>query len=182
MGARGPQERGLIDPDRAHRDQPVRVAHQWCSPLGDLRHHGVPGHPELRRDGGHRPVVVADLLERPLPGPFGQHRPGRDSVLLLCPGLAGAQHVSALEDPFTPPHNHRYTGAGQVPHRHHPTILDPGDRPALRAPRQLTRCRNPDMPFTADHLGRQHLETGHAEQGSNVVIHLGLLALVVTWR
>jgi hypothetical protein len=32
------------------------------------------------------------------------------------------------------------------------------------------------MPFTVDHLGREDLESGHAEQGSNVLGHLGLLA------
>ena len=43
-------------------------------------------------------------------------------------------------------------------------------------PTRSLRCFDADMPFAVDHLGREHLESGHAEQRSNVLGHLGLLA------
>jgi hypothetical protein len=51
----------------------------------------VPGNAELVGDHRDCPVVEADLLERPLPGSFGEHRPGRDRLVLLGPGLVLAQ-------------------------------------------------------------------------------------------
>jgi len=100
-GAGGPQERGLVDPDRAHPGQPVRVLDQRGAVVNDLGHDRVPGHAELGRD----PVVVSDLLERPLPGPVGQHRPRGDRVVLLGPGLLLAQPVSSLDNPLAPTEN-----------------------------------------------------------------------------
>jgi hypothetical protein len=81
-----------------------------------------------------------------------------------------------VEDPFAPPELHRNAGDRQVPDRHHPAVLHPGDRTALPAALQIPRCLHSEMPFTVDVLGRQHLESGQAEQGSNMVVHLGLLA------
>jgi len=95
-------------------------------------------------------VILPQLLDRL----------GLDRVVLFGPGLVRAQHVSAMEDPLTPPQKHRHPGDRQVPDRHHPAVLDPGNGAALAATHQLPRCLHTEMPLTVDILGRQHLESG----------------------
>ena len=163
-------------PERGHAVEPGRVVDQRFPAFDDLGHDGVPGHAELVGDGGDGPVVVADLLERPLPGPVGEHRPRGDRVVLFGPGLVRAQRVSALEDPLAPPQQHRHPAIGRsrtvtvrrsltratAPHSAQPTRSRGVSTP---------RCHSPST-FSAE----QHLESGQAEQGSNMVVHLGLLA------
>ena len=142
-------------PTALHPVEPVRVVDQRFPAQLTWRHDRVPGHAELGGDRGDGPVVVADLLERPLPGPVGEHRPGRDRVVLLGPGLVRAQRVSALEDPFPPP-------------EHAPAPRPTGRSRTVTVRRSFTRATAPhsphptrsrgvstaEMPFPVDHLGR----------------------------
>jgi hypothetical protein len=135
----GPQERGFVDPDRGHISEALRVVDQRFPAAGDLRHDRVPGHPELGRYRRNGPVMKTNLLESPLPGSFGEHRPGRDRVVVFGPGLPLAQRVSAFEDPFTPPDNHRGTAGREIPNGHRPPIFHAGYRTTFRATHQIPR-------------------------------------------
>ena len=159
-------------PDRGHPVKSSRVVDQRFPAFRDLPHDRVPADAELRGDRGHGTVVPADLLGPPLPGPVREDRPGGDRRVELGPGLVRAQRVSALEDPVSA------TGTPAAGRSRTVTapVLHPGHRTARTAADQIPGCLDTDIPFPVDHLGRAHLESGHAEQGSSVLVHLGLLA------
>jgi hypothetical protein len=90
-----------------------------------LVHHRPPGHPEPGGHGRDRGAMLADLLERPLPGPFGQRGPRRDRRVPLGPRPDLALRVWAA-------------GPYQFPEKGHPAVRD---EPARRAPRAALRRR-----------------------------------------
>jgi hypothetical protein len=66
-----PGERGLIQPQRRHGADPVRVTDQREAVADDRPVHGVPITPEILGDLRDGPPVPSDLLPRPPVGPVG---------------------------------------------------------------------------------------------------------------
>ena len=175
MRAGGAQERGLVHPNRAHRRldwvaegrvEPGRVLDQRGAAVEDLVHHRPPGHPKLRSDPGDRRVPLADLLERPLPGPLGQTRPGRDRLVPLRPGLDLTQRMRAAPHPLPPAQHHRPPPDRQVTHPDRAAVLRPGNRPAARAADQVRGRLHQQLELAADLRGRHDDEPVQPEQRS----------------
>jgi hypothetical protein len=125
-----------------------------------------PGHAERVRDPRSGRVTLADLLEGPLPGPFGQHRPRRDRLVLLGPRPDLAGRVRAAPDPLPPAQQHRTATDWQVPHPARASVLRPRHRAAVRAAHQIGGGLHQQLKLSADVRRGQDVEPGQPEQGS----------------
>lgn len=97
----------------------------------DRRPGGVPVHPEVAGDRGHRGVVVAQRVDRPPDRSCGQLRAGLGVGMVLGPRTGRTALLAASSDPLVPARQHRATEARRVMEPHDTAAVTHRADPAL---------------------------------------------------
>jgi len=148
---------------------------------------GVPVHPQMpgqRRDGG---VIVGQRIGRPPDCPAGQHRPRRDQLVLLRPGLDRAGGLGAAPDPFQPDQQHRDAEARRVRGPHAAPAVPGGHHPTARAAGHIGVGLDRDHQLVVPSAHVEHMHPVAVEhrigpdaparvQTTPIVIHVGVFS------
>jgi hypothetical protein len=139
------------------------------------RHHSGPADPDIAGHRRHRMPITAHPPTRLLTRTLTPRRPRPDLRMSFGPGPLLALHMGAAPDTFDPHQRHRPIPGRQIPHPRRTPIMQPGHRPAHRAPTRRRRGLDRVLQLAVALRYGQH---GHAFQPEHhrrttVVHHLG---------
>ena len=157
-------ERRLVDPERAHLFDPVRVVHERCPVVARGRHHRRPGDTEPACKRGDRSRLLADRTRALTSRPRGQHAAVGEFVRALGPGQLGTIRVRASEASLGPDQSHAPVERRQVSDDHAEPILCPRDHATGRTPGHPTDRLAADEQLIAAFGHRQHPEPAQSQQ------------------